>query len=333
MTPVETNCQVLFTAPGQVTLAERPIPTPGPGELLIRTRVSLISPGTERAFFLGLPNTTQTYPQRSGYSNIGEVAAVGDGVDAFRVGDRVASAGNHATYVTVPASAAVPVPPRLEDEDAVFFNLTSIALQGVRKARVELGEPVAVVGAGLIGLLALQLARLQGGLPTVSIDQDEARLAIACQTGADVGFAPGPDLSARLADACGGAGAAVVIEATGHPEAVKTALICARPFGRVVLLGSTRGETDGVNFYRDIHRPGLTVIGAHNIARPRNESHAGWWAEVDDQTVALQLLAHRRVDARPYITHRFAAAQAVEAYAILRAWDRTALGMVLNWNA
>ena len=334
MNPVAANqnYRVLLTAPGAVELASLPVPTPGPHELLVRTQTSLISPGTERAFFLGLPNTTQQYPQPAGYSNIGEVVGLGSEVTGRQIGDRVASAAAHAAFVTVAAVDALPVPLGLSGEEAVFFNLTSIALQGVRKARVELGEPVAVVGAGLIGLLALQLARLQGALPAVSIDQDTTRLDFARQVGADVGIVPGPDLAAQLAAVCGGAGAAVVIEATGHPEAVKTALVCARPFGRVVLLGSTRGETDGVNFYRDIHRPGLTVIGAHNIARPRRESHAGWWTEIEDQAVALQLLAHQRISVRPLITHRFASRDAVDAYERLRAWDRTALGMVLNWN-
>ena len=331
-TESKQNYRVLFTAPGQVTLAALPVPTPGPNELLVRTQVSLISPGTERAFFLGLPNTTQQYPQPAGYSNIGEVVGMGSEVTGWQIGDRVASAAVHAAFVTVAVTDALPVPSGLAGEDAVFFNLASIALQGVRKAHVELGEPVAVVGAGLIGLLALQLARLQGALPAVSIDQDETRLDFAHQIGADACFVPGADLAAQLAAICGGAGAAVVIEATGHPEAVKTALACARPFGRVVLLGSTRGETDGVNFYRDVHRPGLTVIGAHNIARPRRESHAGWWTEHDDQAVALQLLAHNRISVRPFITHRFAARAAVDAYELLAEWDRTSLGMLLTWN-
>lgn len=330
-----TNHRVLFTEPGTAQVVQESVPAPGPHDLVVRTRVSLISPGTERAFFLGLPNTTQTYPQPAGYSNIGEVVAVGDAVIGLTPGDRVASAGHHAAFVVVPAAAAVPVPKGLADDRAAFFNLASIALQGVRKARVELGETVAVIGAGLIGLLALQLARLQGALPVVAIDQDTDRLAYARQSGADR-LVPADDswvesLADHLPDSPGHA-PAVVIEATGNPNVIVSAFAAARPLGRVVLLGSTRGTTDGVNFYRDIHRKGLTVIGAHNITRPDQDSYPGYWAEVDDQAVALQLLAHGRLTVEPYITHRFAWQDAPKAYELLRTWDRSALGMILKWT-
>jgi 2-desacetyl-2-hydroxyethyl bacteriochlorophyllide A dehydrogenase len=326
------NHQVLYTRPGAMELAVGPIPAPGPTELLLRTRVSLISPGTERAFFLGLPNTTGSYPQKAGYSNIGEVVAVGSAVTDRQVGDRVATNGFHAAFITADVAACRPVPRGLADDQAVFFNLASIALQGVRKARIELGEPVAVVGAGLIGLLALQLARLQGALPAISIDQDGDRLQFALRTGADAALPADDQVTTLLAELCGGEGPAVVVEATGHPDAVPSAFAYARPLGRVVLLGSTRGDTEAVNFYRDVHKKGLTVLGAHNNARPRHESSPGFWREADDQRVALDLLALGRLHVTPYITHRFAWSDAGEAYALLHSWARTPLGMILDWT-
>lgn len=327
------NHKVIFTGPGAAILEQGASPEPGPTQLLIRTHKSLISPGTERAFFLGLPNTTNTYPQAAGYCNVGEVVAMGDQVTGWQIGDRAASKGHHAAYVLADAATAHHLPAGLADEDAPFFNLASIALQGVRKARVELGEPVAVIGAGLIGLMALQLARLQGALPAISIDQDEGRLDFASQSGADLLLVANASLPQALAQATGGAGASVVIEATGHPDAIQTALACARPFGRVVLLGSTRGETDHVNFYRDVHRKGLTLIGAHDSARPQHESTPAFWTQVEDQRVALELLARGRLNVQPYITHRFAWHDAPQAYEILRNWDRSSLGILLDWTA
>lgn len=327
------NFEVVFTQAGVASLEPAEIPEPGPNQLLIRTRTSLISPGTERAFFLGLPNTTQRYPQRPGYCHFGEVVAVGSQVSGWQVGDRVASHAPHAAYVVADAATAQHVPDAVSDEAAPFFNLASIALQGVRKARIELGEPVAVIGAGLIGLMALQLARLQGALPAISIDQDEGRLDFASQSGADVLLAAGEGIAGEVAKASGGEGAAVVIEATGHPDAILTALACARPFGRVVLLGSTRGETDHVNFYRDVHKKGLTLIGAHNSVRPRHESTPGFWTAHDDQRVTLELLERGRLNVQPYITHRFAWKDAPAAYEILRSWSKSALGILLDWTA
>ena len=327
------NQQLFYAQPGVAVIEPRPMPTPGPAQLLVCTRTTLISPGTERAHFLGLPNTPQQYPISAGYSNIGEVIGMGRDVQNWQVGERVASSANHAAYVLVDANTGHKVPEGLVDEEAVFFNLASIGLQGVRKARIELGEPVAVIGAGLIGLMALQHARLQGALPAISIDQDASRLDYARQSGADYGLTTGDDLPAQLAQLTDGQGASVVLEATGHPDAILTALACTRPFGRVVLLGSTRGETDHVNFYRDVHVKGLTLIGAHDFARPRHESSPAFWTQYDDRRVVLALLARGRLNVRPYITHRFAWSDAPQAYDLLKSWTKSALGMVLDWTS
>jgi 2-desacetyl-2-hydroxyethyl bacteriochlorophyllide A dehydrogenase len=326
------NHQIVFTQPGVVELQPVTMPVLQPHQLLVRTRVSLISPGTERAFFLSLPNTTNNYPHYPGYSNIGEIVACGTKVSNWLVGTRVASAALHVHYAAVDADKCIPVPTGLADESAVFFNLTSIAMQGVRKARIELGESVVVVGAGLIGLLAMQLARLNGALPVITVDTDERRLAFAQQVHADAIVCVDEQLTETVAVHCGKPGADVVIEATGHPEAILTAFALARPGGRVILLGSTRGETEQVNFYRDVHKKGLTVIGAHNIARPLVESSPGWWIAQDDQRIALQLLALGRLSVGPLTTHHFAYHQASAAYARLQQWDTSTLGMVLDWS-
>lgn len=326
------NYQVVWTAPGVAQVEACATPAPGPGQLLIRTCTTLISPGTERAFFLGLPNTSQQYPQYQGYNNVGEVVQVGAGVDGWQEGDRVTSASRHAMFVTADAATCSPIPDGLSDEDAAFFNMGAIALQGVRKARIELGEPVVVIGAGLIGLLALQFAKLQGAAPAISVDRDERRLDFAQRVQADGMFMADSHLSDEVQRLCGNGGPAVVIEATGHPEAIPQAFQLAGWCGRVILLGSTRGETERINFYRDVHKKGLTVIGAHNSTRPPHDSAPGWWTLLADQRIALRLLALRRLIVQPLITHRFTWQQAPQAYELLKAWNLDALGMVLDWR-
>src|SRR5690242_7766610 len=120
------NQRIVFTQPGVAVLEACDTPAIANDQLLIRTRVSLISPGTERAFFLSLPNTTHDYPHYPGYSNIGEVIQCGAGVTNWRVGDRVASAATHAQILAAPAAQCIPVPDGLADEEAAFFNLASI---------------------------------------------------------------------------------------------------------------------------------------------------------------------------------------------------------------
>src|SRR5207249_3058256 len=129
----------------------------------------LLSPGTERAWLLNLPNTPGRFPSRPGYNHVGRVTAVGSGVTSLKVGDVVATSGGHASAINVAEERAPKLPEGLRPDLAVFFSMGAIALQGVRKARVELGEGVAVLGQGLVGQLALQFARLDGGFPAIGI--------------------------------------------------------------------------------------------------------------------------------------------------------------------
>ncbi|MCY4079224.1 MAG: zinc-binding alcohol dehydrogenase [Caldilineaceae bacterium] len=326
------NYEVLFVERGVADLRECEMPSAGPGELLIRATVSLISSGTERAFLLGLANTSDKYPQRTGYSHIGEVVEVGAGVEGWKVGDRVASRANHKLFASMPVASCNHVPNALTNERAAFFRLTSIAMQGVRKARIELGEPVAVIGCGPVGLLAAQLARLSGGLPVVSIDKDGRRLEFTAALGIDVALPADDEIKAALRTQCGEQDPALVVDATGHPEAIPAAFDLARFGGRVVLLASTRGDTEAVNFYRDVHKKGLTVIGAHESTRPRLDSAPGWWTHQADENTALRLLAGERLVVDPITTHRFDWRNAAVAYEMLARWEPGMMGTLLDWQ-
>ena len=129
-----------------------------------------------------------------------------------------------------------------------------------------------------------------------------------------------------------GGGADVVIEATGAPALVATAFQMAAEKGRVVLLGSTRGASERVNFYRDVHRKGLHVIGAHEITRPQHENSPGYWTQFSEHKVCLELLARGRVDVAPLITHRYNWREFPQAYAHLADWDKEALGILIEWT-
>ncbi len=326
--------RVVWPSRAKVDVETFTLPALGDDEVLVATDATLISPGTERAFLLGLPNAQGGYPSRPGYSNIGTVIEVGNAVTNFKVGERVASTQGHTShFVTAPnrllkvASADVP------SEEAVFFNLGAISLQGVRKARIELGEATLVLGQGLIGLLALQLSKLNGALPVIAADLTDSRLELAKSIGADVTLNPeDTNFSEQLNAVTNGNGPAVVIEATGHPDAVSTALDVAGWGARLVLLASTRGETPKVNFYRDVHKKGLILYGAHNAVRPRQESSPNYWTLKDDSRLLLTLIAEKRFDVAPLISHRVPGEEAPKAYQLLMEWNPGLLGVVLQWN-
>ena len=324
--------RAVVSAPGQVQLEWHDPPPPDPAQVLLRALTTLISPGTERAFFLNLANANPEYPYFPGYSFVGEVVAVGDGVSSLTMGDRVVCRAAHQSFALVDAGDCVGVPPQLADEEAAFFALLAIALQGVRKARIELGESALVLGAGLVGMLAMRLAQLSGGLPVVGVDLDQRRLDLAKQIAADETLINDDRLAGDLGALLGAAGADVVIEATGAPAAVATAFDLAAAGGRVVLLGSARGNTQDVNFYRDVHRKGLQVIGAHESNQPRRDSSPGYWTPQREYALGLELMARGRVQTAPLITHRYNWREFDSAYAQLANWDKDALGMLIEWD-
>ena len=299
---------------------------------MLGARASLISPGTERAFFLNLDNTNPVFPLYPGYSFVGEVVDRGAEVTDLQMGDRVVCPAPHMSHAVVDAGVCLKVPESLSDEDAAFFNLLAIAMQGVRKARIELGESVAVLGAGIIGILAMRLAQLSGGLPVIGIDLDMRRLDLAQRIGADEIVVNDDVLQDSLRRRVGQDGADVVIEATGAPRLVVTAFQLAATKGRVILLGSTRGDTEQVNFYRDVHRKGLIVIGSHEITRPTNENSPGYWTQLSEHAVCLDLLARGRVATAPLISHRLDWQDFATAYQHLANWNNEAMGMVIQWT-
>ena len=326
--------RVVWPSRAKVDVESFELPPIGDDEVLVATECTLISPGTERAFLLGLPNAQGRYPSRPGYSNIGTVIEIGKAVTKCQVGERVASTQGHTShFVTSPSRLLKVASTDVPAEEAVFFNLGAIALQGIRKARIELGEATMVLGQGLIGLLATQLAKLSGATPLIAADLTDSRLEISKSMGADYALNPeDTNFSEQLGDVTKSDGPSVVIEATGHPDAISTALDIAGWGARLVLLASTRGETPKVNFYRDVHKKGLILYGAHNSIRPRQESSPNFWTLEDDSLLLLTLIAGKRFDVVPLISHRVPGEEAPKAYQLLMEWNPGLLGVVLQWN-
>src|SRR5690349_6950937 len=201
---------------GETALIEVPAPAVKAGHLLIRTRASLISPGTERMLIefgranllmkarqqpervrevwdklkadgvlptLAAVNAKLAHPHALGYCNAGVVAAVGEGVAEFAVGARVASNGYHAELVQVPKNLAARIPDGVSDEAAAFTVAGAVALQAVRLLAPTLGETFAVIGLGLIGQLTVQLLR-SAGCSVVAFDPNRERRDLARRVGA-----------------------------------------------------------------------------------------------------------------------------------------------------
>ena len=271
---------------GELKVAEVPTPAMGAGEVLVATRVSLISSGTERQLMQlaksslvgkaaarpdlvrrvisnvrkeGLKPTFDKVfakldtPIPLGYSLVGEIVAIGRDVTGYSMGDRVACAGaglaNHAEYNAVPKNLTVPVPAGVDDADASFVTLGAIALQGVRQAAPTLGECVVVMGLGLIGLLTVQILKANG-CRVIGFDPNPQRAAFAKELGADI--AVSDSLASVVASRTGGMGAdAVIVTASSKSsEPVNTAAEISRIKGRIVVVGLVGLTIDREPFYK-----------------------------------------------------------------------------------
>lgn len=285
-------------------LLEEEVGEPTNTQVQVEVKASVVSPGTERAFILSLENTDRNYPRILGYSVAGVVRKVGSDVKGFKEGDRVAGILAHRTIGNIEQHNLVHIPDEVTFEEAAFVRIGVISMQAVRKARVELGEGVLVFGLGLIGQVAMQLAKANGALPIIGIDVVQSKLELAKSNGCTYVFNAGlENLEQEFRNANNGNLPQVVIESTGFPKPIELSLQYAQNFGRVIILGSTRGSSE-INFYRDVHKKGLVIIGAHISTNPMLQSYTAHWSFRDNATCFLNLLKERRVNVTSLVSQK-----------------------------
>ena len=268
---------------GETILEEVPVPRVGAGKVLIKTHRTLVSLGTEKMLVSfgqanlldkarqqpekvkevinkvktdGIQPTLEAVfrklgtPLPLGYSQAGEVVEVGKGVTEFKPGDRVVSNGNHAEYVAMPKNLVVKIPDGVSYEEASFTVLGAIGLQGIRLAKPTLGETVAVIGLGLIGLITAQLLKANG-CKVVGFDLDEDKLKQAESYGITVVNSGKQDpvrFMEEFTDQVG-ADAVIITASTQSNEVIKQAANMSRKRGRIVLVGVVGLDIDRSDFY------------------------------------------------------------------------------------
>lgn len=298
-----SNQQIVFTAVNTAELLDVPHRDPSPHEVVVETWLSTVSCGTERANITGDPNVAGNsgvvvgFPRRLGYSSTGIVAETGSQVKKVKPGDRVIVFwGTHSRYNIVPESRVIKIEDdRITPQEAALVFIATFPLAAIRKTRLELGESALVMGLGLLGQLAVRLLRAAGAAPIVAVDPVEERRKEALAGGADYVFDPFEENFVAKVKAVTGGGANIAIEVTGVGAGLDGALDCMAKFGRVALLGCTRDKEFTIDYYKKVHSPGITLIGAHTNARPEQESHPGWFTHQDDIRVLLKLLAGKRL--------------------------------------
>ncbi len=329
--------KIVFTAPHKAELLEVDVRALKDNEVLTEMEYTVISGGTERANIMAMPNAGgNKFPKSLGYCGVGRVIEIGSAVKSVAVGDRVlVYHGKHMKYNIRPEADVTKVEnDEIDSLDAAFVIIATMGLGGVRKLEVEVGESAMVMGLGLLGTFALQFLRISGAYPVIAADLNPARRELALKLGADYAFDPSaPDFVEQVKAVTKGKGVRATVEVTGVSVAMKQALECASWMGRISLLGCTRVSDCGVDYYQQVHRPGVKLIGAHNLVRPKLESYPHHWTHQDDCNAVLDLIAAGRIQTAPIVSRVVSPEDAPEIYNQLCDDPMFPIGTVFDWRS
>ena len=331
---------IVFTKAYTAELLEIECPAPKRGEVTVQLEYSAISAGTEKANFTGQRNTISmkdddepTFPRTVGYSAAGTVTALGEGVTDLVIGDKVIVYwGKHQKYITMPRGLVMKIPEGVSTREACMAYIAIFPLAAIRKTHLEIGESALVMGLGILGVLAVQELRAAGAYPIIAADPIESRRKLALALGADYAFDPTEEGFSERVIAASGGGARVCIEVTGLGVGLIQALDCMKELGRVALLGCTRSSKFEIDYYGKVHGRGISLIGAHTIARPSHESSSGLWTDKDDLRTVLGLLGGGRMNFEKMIGEVVSPANAQETYMRLVNDKSIPVGVLFDWG-
>ncbi|HWT23104.1 MAG TPA: zinc-binding alcohol dehydrogenase [Solirubrobacteraceae bacterium] len=341
---------VQFTGPREVALADGPDPPLGPREVRVETLYSGISAGTEltayrgsnpymakrweggRRLFVDGTGPTLSYPVEGwGYEECGRVVEVGPDVRAAAVGDLVYGTWGHRSRAVLPEDRARGrMPDGLEPIAGVFSRIGAIALNGVLDADIHVGEHVAVFGQGVPGLIATQLARLNGA-SVIAVDAIPARLELARRLGAEhVVDVTREDAGEAVKAITAGRGADVSIEISGSHAALHQAIRATAYNSRVVACGFFQGEARGLYLGEEFHHNRIGIV-CSQISGVRPDLAHRWDLARLERTV-MGLAAARRVDLGALVSHVLPYERAAEAFRLLDEEPASAVQVVLDFT-
>jgi len=361
---------------GKTIVEDVPAPTPREGMALVKVAASLVSAGTERMVvefaeksYLGkarsrpdlvkqtldkakregvMPTVQAVFnrldqPMALGYSTAGTIVALGKNMQGFKVGQRVACAGGgyatHAEYNVVPRNLLTPLPKTVDFESAAFTTLGAIALHGFRLAEPQLGENVAIIGLGLLGLLTIQLAAA-AGCNVLGIDLDPKRIKLATSLGLEAVPRPQAESASSAFTANRGFDAVIICADTSSNDPVELAGVIARDRARVVATGAV-----GLNIPRKIYyEKEIAFINSRSYGPGRYDSNyeensndypIGYirWTEGRNFQAVVELLSSRKLKVESLITHRFPIEEGAQAYEVITGKKKEAfLGVLLTYG-
>ena len=332
--------QIVFTDVNKAELWNFELREPKDNEVIVKTAYSTISNGTEKANITGCPDvsiySTETvahFPRFLGYSSAGTVFKTGKNVKKFKIGDRVCSiTGQHSSYNYFAEENLVKVDDNVSLQEASMAYISTFPMAALRKTKLEIGESALIMGLGILGAFAVMFAKAAGATPVIAVDPVESRRELAEKLGADYVLDPTTSDFADTVKKLTNGGANVCVEVTGLGIGLNQALDCMAKFGRVALLGCTRDSDFTVDYYRKVHGPGISLIGAHTLARPNTESSQGLWSHTDDEKTYLNLIKYGRINAKDLISEVHSPTEAPQVFYRLATDRNFPIGVQFDWE-
>ena len=332
--------QIIFTKPYVAELLDAECLPPKEYEVTVSLEYSAISSGTEKANLIGIRNSINrsedeeaVFPRTVGYSATGIVSEIGNGVTDICVGDRVIVYwGKHKKNITVSRNNVIRIPDEVSTKEASMALISTFPLAAIRKTRLEIGESAMVMGLGILGVFAVQELKAAGAYPIVAVDPIKNRREFAIKLGADFALDPTQRGFADEVKRITSGGVNVCIEVTGLGVGLIQALDCMKRFGRVALLGCTRSSKFEIDYYGKVHGPGISLIGAHTMARPKTESSAGLWTDKDDLQTVLNLIQGKRLNFKDMICEIHSPTEAEQIYDRLANDKNFPIGVFFDWR-
>tara|TARA_B100000963_G_scaffold361656_1_gene398490 strand:+ start:8004 stop:10136 length:2133 start_codon:yes stop_codon:yes gene_type:complete len=358
---------------GETSIIEAPAPIVNKNSLLISSKVSLVSMGTEKmvldfakASYLekarqkpdkvkmvfdkvksdGLVSTYEAVQAKLkeliplGYSNVGIVEEVGKNVHDFKPGDRVISNGYHADVVNVSKNLCAKIPDCVDDDSAAFVVLASIALQGIRLAKPTIGEYFVVTGAGLVGLLAIQILLAQG-CKVLAIDFDQSKLDLAKKFGADIcnpSIGEDPVESGMAFSKGRGVDGVIITAATPSNEPISQAAQMSRKRGRIILIGVIGLKLDRADFYEKELTFQVSCSYGPGRYDPDYEDNGNdypigfvRWTEQRNFEAVLDMLSKGLINTKSLITHKIQFEESPKMYKDLG--KEYTLGTIIEYSS
>ncbi|MEM2941560.1 MAG: zinc-binding dehydrogenase [Thermoproteota archaeon] len=330
------NPTIVFPRPKSVVIEDREIPKVEGDRVLIRTKRSLVSIGTELTILSGdFPPQSYwagygKYPFVPGYDNIGKVIEVGPDADRNLIGKTVASYSPHAMYVSAPQNEVTVIPQGISEDEASLFTIAEIVMNGVRRSQITFGESVVIYGAGILGQLTARICKTAGAIPVIVVDVSDDRLTHLPENIFKINSLK-QDVVSEVKKLTKDRMADVVFEITGNQNLIPEEFKCLRKLGRFIVLSSPRGPT-----YLDLHdfcnAPSFTIIGAHLMSHPPTETLNNPWSRKRHTELFFDMLLSRELDVSKMITHRVSYRDAPDFYRQLLEDRSKMLGVIINWE-